>query len=129
MLATGTISLLAACKFCLTGQRLAVARHQIRVSIGHLKTLAEVWVQAQRSLSEIQTIAREMLGQQTSQRKDVQLLKTSDRPDAHKPAFEAMAGVHQNSASDFFPQSSIEGLHAYFDLSDFCGDQTWVTEC
>lgn len=99
------------------------------MSIGHLKTLAEVWVQAQRSLSEIQTIAREMLGQQTSQRKNVQIFDISDKPDAHKPAFEAMVGMYQNSTSDFFPQSSMEGLNAYFDLSDFCGDQTWVGEC
>lgn len=128
MLATGTISLLAACKFHLTGQRLGIARHQIRMSIGHLKTLAEVWVQAARSLSEIQTIAREVLGQQLTQRQQVEPNEGSDKHIVDKSGPESMSDLCQNPSGDYFAQHSMEGLQAYFDLGDFCTDQNWVAE-
>jgi outer membrane lipopolysaccharide assembly protein LptE/RlpB len=128
MLATGTISLLAACKFHLTGQRLLVARHQIRMSIGHLKALAEVWLQAERSLSEIQTIAREVLGQQITQQKQMQPNDGLNKLDAEEQASGTMNDLYQNPISDYLPQHSMEGLQAYFDLGDFCADQPWVAE-
>ncbi len=62
MVTTGTLPLLSACRFLFSGQRLAVARDQIRLSIGCLKTLGDIWAQGARSVGEIQTIAREVLG-------------------------------------------------------------------
>ncbi|UKZ72531.1 hypothetical protein TrVFT333_000161 [Trichoderma virens FT-333] len=62
MLTTGTLSLLAACRYTLRGQKLAVARDQIRMSIGCHKAMANVWSQAGSNLHEVQAIAREVLG-------------------------------------------------------------------
>ncbi|PTB69260.1 hypothetical protein BBK36DRAFT_1103254, partial [Trichoderma citrinoviride] len=62
MLTTGTLSLLAACRYTLRGQELAVARDQIRMSIGCHKAMAAVWSQAGSNLHEVQAIAREVLG-------------------------------------------------------------------
>ncbi|KOS17061.1 hypothetical protein ESCO_005882 [Escovopsis weberi] len=61
MLTTGTLSLLAACKFILRGEKLAVARDQIRASIGYHRAMAGMWAQAKTNLGEIQEIARTVL--------------------------------------------------------------------
>ncbi|KAJ6437699.1 putative AC transposase [Purpureocillium lavendulum] len=61
MLTTGTLSLLSACKFILQDQKLAIARDQLRLSIGYLKAMSGVWVKAAKNLEEVQTIAREVL--------------------------------------------------------------------
>ena len=98
------------------------------MSIGHLKTLAEVWVQAARSLSEIQTIAREVLGQQLTQRQQVEPNEGSDKHIVDKSGPESMSDLCQNPSGDYFAQHSMEGLQAYFDLGDFCTDQNWVAE-
>ena len=56
-----TIPFLSACRFVLTGERLAAARDQIRLSIGCLKALAETWSTGVKNVDEIQTIARKIL--------------------------------------------------------------------
>ncbi|KAJ6445164.1 quinate dehydrogenase [Purpureocillium lavendulum] len=61
MLTTGTLSLLAACKFILQNQKLAIARDQIRLSIGYHKAMAGVWTKAAKNVEEVQAIAREVL--------------------------------------------------------------------
>ncbi|KIH95336.1 C6 zinc finger domain protein [Sporothrix brasiliensis 5110] len=43
MVSEGTLALLSACTFLLEGKELAVARDQIRMTIGCLKTLGELW--------------------------------------------------------------------------------------
>src|SRR5690554_2060152 len=62
MLTAGTIPLLSACKFLFTGERLNIARHQIRMGIGCLKTMAETWPQAALQVRELQMIAQVVLG-------------------------------------------------------------------
>ncbi|UNI17034.1 hypothetical protein JDV02_003413 [Purpureocillium takamizusanense] len=61
MLTTGTLALLSACKFILQDQKLAIARDQLRLSIGYHKAMAGVWTKAAKNLEEVQTIAREVL--------------------------------------------------------------------
>ena len=63
MMTSGTIPLLAACRFLFASGRLEIARHQIKMSIGCLKAMAEVWPQAAVQVREIQMIAQEVLGQ------------------------------------------------------------------
>jgi hypothetical protein len=63
MLATGAISLISACKFLFIGQRLAIARQQIKMSLGFIRSFSRIWSQAATSLAEVQTIAREVLEQ------------------------------------------------------------------
>ncbi|KAH7123100.1 hypothetical protein EDB81DRAFT_699938 [Dactylonectria macrodidyma] len=62
MVNEGTLALLSACNFLLKGKELAVARDQIRMTVGCLKTLGEIWPRTARNLQEIQTIARHVLG-------------------------------------------------------------------
>ncbi|RDW57384.1 hypothetical protein BP5796_12834 [Coleophoma crateriformis] len=62
MISEGTLALLSACNFLLKGKELAIARDQIRMTVGCLRTLGEVWPRTARNLQEIQTIARHVLG-------------------------------------------------------------------
>ncbi|KAJ5753696.1 Transcription factor [Penicillium nucicola] len=62
MISEGTLALLAACTFRLVGKDLAIAREQIRMTIGCLKALGEIWPRTARNLREIQTIAHHVLG-------------------------------------------------------------------
>ncbi|KAK7229847.1 hypothetical protein V2G26_002017 [Clonostachys chloroleuca] len=62
MMSVGTLGLLSACKFLYKGQELAVARDRIRMAIGCLRAIGDIWPQTARNLQEIQTIARDVLG-------------------------------------------------------------------
>lgn len=62
MVSEGTLALLSACAFQLTGKELAVARDQIRMTIGCLRDLGELWPRTASNVKEIQTIARHVLG-------------------------------------------------------------------
>jgi hypothetical protein len=62
MVSEGTLALLSACKFLLKGRELAVARDQIRLTVGCLKALGELWPRTARNVEEIQIIARHVLG-------------------------------------------------------------------
>ncbi|KAL2847523.1 hypothetical protein BJY01DRAFT_212476 [Aspergillus pseudoustus] len=62
MLSEGILALLSACHFYLRGPKLAIARDQIRMTIGCLKALAELWPRTARNVREIQTIAQHVLG-------------------------------------------------------------------
>lgn len=62
MVSEGTLALLSACAFQLSGKELAIARDQIRMTLGCLKDLGELWPRTARNVKEIQTIARHVLG-------------------------------------------------------------------
>ncbi|KAH7014842.1 hypothetical protein EDB80DRAFT_566912 [Ilyonectria destructans] len=62
MVSEGTLALLSACSFLLKGRELAIARDQIRLTVGCLRALGEVWLRTARNLQEIQIIARQVLG-------------------------------------------------------------------
>ena len=62
MVSEGTLALLSACAFQLSGKELAIARDQIRMTIGYLKDLGELWPRTVSNVKEIQTIARHVLG-------------------------------------------------------------------
>jgi hypothetical protein len=61
IVATITIAHLAACKFILYGNELQIARERIRVAMGVLETYAKVWPRAKKVVTEVKTIARELL--------------------------------------------------------------------
>lgn len=61
MVSEGTLALLSACAFQLSGKQLAIARDQIRMTIGCLKDLGELWPRTASNVKEIQTIARHVL--------------------------------------------------------------------
>lgn len=62
MVSEGTLALLSACSTHLKGKDLAIARDQIRMTLGCLKVLGEVWPRTARNVREIQTIAQCVLG-------------------------------------------------------------------
>lgn len=62
MVSEGTLALLSACSALLKGKDLAIARDQIRMTLGCLKVLGEVWPRTARNVREIQTIAQCVLG-------------------------------------------------------------------
>ncbi|PNP44383.1 hypothetical protein TGAMA5MH_03989 [Trichoderma gamsii] len=105
MLTTGTLSLLAACRYTLRGQKLAVARDQIRMSIGCHKAMASVWPQAGSNLHEVQAIACEVLG--------LPMGNNNNNTKPVKPSF------HQTSSSPETPSIPEPSLQ---DVS--CGSDT-----
>ncbi|KAJ5454096.1 C6 zinc finger domain protein [Penicillium daleae] len=66
MVSEGTLALLSACKFLFNGEDLATAREQLRMKIGCLKALGDIWPRAARNVREIQIIAQHVLGIQSS---------------------------------------------------------------
>ncbi|KAJ5233170.1 hypothetical protein N7468_006126 [Penicillium chermesinum] len=62
MVSEGILALLSACSTLLEGKDLAIARDQIRMTLGCLKVLGEVWPRTARNVREIQTIAQCVLG-------------------------------------------------------------------
>lgn len=62
MVSEGTLALLSACTSIFKDRDLAIARDQIRMTLGCLKVLGEVWPRTARNVSEIQTIAQCVLG-------------------------------------------------------------------
>ncbi|GAD96579.1 hypothetical protein NECHADRAFT_51686 [Paecilomyces variotii No. 5] len=61
MVSGGALAPLSACKFMLKGEDLAITRNQIRMTIGRLKTLGDIWPITARNVWEIQMIARQVL--------------------------------------------------------------------
>ncbi|ODM17581.1 hypothetical protein SI65_07256 [Aspergillus cristatus] len=62
MVSEGTLALLSACSAILKERDLAIARDQIRMTLGCLKVLGAVWPRTARNVREIQTIAQCVLG-------------------------------------------------------------------
>ncbi|KAL4953947.1 hypothetical protein BDW69DRAFT_184000 [Aspergillus filifer] len=62
MVSEGILALLSACSALLKGKDLAIARDQIRMTLGCLKVLGEVWPRTARNVRELQTVAQCVLG-------------------------------------------------------------------
>jgi hypothetical protein len=61
MVATTTIGHLAACRYIFKDEQLKVARERIRVAMGALEAMAEVWPRGKKVVREVKTVARELL--------------------------------------------------------------------
>lgn len=93
MVSSVTIAHLSACKNVFQGEQLQIARDRIRVAMGTLKAFGEVWPRGKRTHSEVQIIARELLG----------ISLNSDKtatPPAIEPGWSASAGF-QTASLDF----------------------------
>jgi hypothetical protein len=126
MLATGTISLLSACKFFLTGQKLAVARHQIKMSLGYIKSFSKVWPQAHTTVQEIQTIAREVLEKPSQDHPQVRCLDTIPTNRSIQPSLGPGFDFPQASSACGLAMPFLEILDNEFYLSDMQADTAWV---
>ncbi|EED18536.1 C6 transcription factor, putative [Talaromyces stipitatus ATCC 10500] len=128
MISGGALALLSACKFLLKGKDLMVARGQMKMIIGCLKELSEVWPRTARNLTEIQTIARHVLeletrttssGDTTSESNELPCLADGGGRDGRSPRTETTV----SETGHFSSLSSIEGLCTWFNFDDFSLDR------
>ncbi|RGP67668.1 hypothetical protein FSPOR_5857 [Fusarium sporotrichioides] len=113
MVSEGTLSLLSACKYLLRDKELAIARDQIRLTIGCLKSLGEVWTRTARNVQEIQTIARHVLA----------LEKTSTVPGSSElPSLTGSDGRASSQTTDVMAQDD-DAVASLGSLADICG---WI---
>lgn len=62
MVVVGTLPYLSACTGLLKGSELLLARHQIRLIIGCLKALGDIWKKGQSRVRELRAIGKEIIG-------------------------------------------------------------------
>lgn len=113
MVSEGALSLLSACKYLLRDQELAVARDKIRLTIGCLKTLGEVWTRTAKNVREIQTIARHVLG----------LENRSAVPGGSELPSLTTNSEQGSSQSEIVPQQEGDAVVSLGSLDDICG---WI---
>jgi hypothetical protein len=112
MVSEGTLSLLSACKYLLHDKELAIARDQIRLTIGCLKALGEVWTRTARNVREIQTIARHVLG----------LEKASGSGSSQVPSLTGSSGEGSSQSANVSTQGD-DILASLGSFDDICG---WI---
>lgn len=117
MLASAIIAHLSACKFLLSGEELAIARDQIRMGIGYLKSLETVWLLASKTLREVQAIARMVLvlPQQHSSLTPVQ--QTQCLNDG-QTTLTVDTSPNERSSGLTSPSWSPDGFLTYLNMSD-----------
>ncbi|KUL84596.1 hypothetical protein ZTR_08691 [Talaromyces verruculosus] len=114
MVSEGTLALLSACNFIFRGKELATAREQIRLIIGCLKVLGEVWPRIARNVGEIQTIAQHVLGLGS---KVAVSTGTGNTPDTGEiPVLSAGEEQYDIGAFDIVPLESIDDLCGFYNL-------------
>ncbi|GAT21923.1 C6 zinc finger domain protein [Aspergillus luchuensis] len=114
MVSGGILALLSACRIFLKGKDLAIARDQIRMALGSLKVLGEVWPRTVRNVGEIQTIARCVLGLGQGPN-DQAMLGPSD------PSSFGAHGVDPNLATDSLSERDKSPAASVFSIDVLCG--------
>ncbi|KAJ5566568.1 Transcription factor [Penicillium sp. DV-2018c] len=115
MVSEGTLALLAACTFRLKGRDLTVARGQIRMTIGCLKALGEIWPRTARNVREIQTIASHVLGLGSKASSESGETSSNDVPDLS-------SGEGQSVGSEFdLSNGNMDILSSLAFVDDLCG--------
>lgn len=129
MISGGTLALLSACKFLLQKKDLAIARGQIRMTIGCLQTIGEVWPRAARNVREIQFIARRVLDLETRTVSKSETPKSSEVPslsDGEERGGSAPDVDDVVNDTEIFPWfESIDSPGAWCNLSDLDLDLSW----
>ncbi|PLB36635.1 putative C6 transcription factor [Aspergillus candidus] len=129
MISGGTLALLSACRVLLQGKDLAIARGQIRMTIGCLLAIGEVWPRAARNVREIQIIARRVLGLETGTASKSETSRSSDLPslsDGEEQGGTAPDVDAPVNDTEIFPSlESIDSLGGWCNLSDLDLDPSW----
>ncbi|PLB44820.1 hypothetical protein P170DRAFT_440047 [Aspergillus steynii IBT 23096] len=124
MISEGTLALLSACNFLLKGKDLAIARDQLRMIIGCLKALAELWPRTQRNVHEIQLIARYVLGLEQKRADPVESVSGGV-----SGSEESAQGVELEVAvtsDDALPSvDALEGIDLWQSLGDLDAGLSW----
>ncbi|KGQ05235.1 hypothetical protein BBAD15_g9502 [Beauveria bassiana D1-5] len=118
MISEGTLALLSACKFLLRGNELAIARDQIRLTIGCLKNLGALWPRVARNVSQIQTIAKHVLGIETHNSAADKGASASASGSAHSAA--SACGENESSC-EMASLSNSDIFSTIQDFDDICG--------
>lgn len=123
MVSEGTLALLSACAFQLGGKELAIARDQIRMTIGCLKDLGELWPRTASNVKEIQTIARHVLGLGGSKTTDISSTsRSSNVPSLSGGESHGSLGSEPEAPSigsgDLGSLVSMEDVCGWYSLSD-----------
>lgn len=113
MVSEGTLALLSACTSILKERDLAIARDQIRMTLGCLKVLGEVWPRTARNVSEIQTIAQCVLGIGG-------VATDSSTPGSSDPSSGA-GGVCLDMNTSDVPRNDIGMAASLGSIEDLCG--------
>lgn len=113
MVSEGTLALLSACKFLFKGKDLAIARDQIRMTIGCLKVLGEVWPRTARNVRELQTIGQYVLG--------VGSRESNSDASNPTPGLHALEGDGSRSSSTNVLSSDTDILSSISSIQDLCG--------
>lgn len=132
MVSEGTLALLSACNFLLKGKELAITRDQIRLTIGCLKALGEVWPRTAKNVQEIQTIAQHVLGLGSKAVQPDSLLESSEVPslssDQGQTISESEANTLSNDIDVFASLGSMEDLCGWYNSSDLGQDFSWCMD-
>lgn len=120
MVSEGTLALLSACRYLLKGNELAIARDQIRMTIGCLKDLGALWPRTARNVREIQTIARQALALEESDSTP----SSSDIPSLWDSEGQTTQHSEAGTISDdiAFSTDSFEGMSPWFSLCNLYPD-------
>lgn len=108
------LALLSACSAILKERNLAIARDQIRMTLGCLKVLGEVWPRTARNVREIQTIAQCVLGLGC-----VATGGSTPKPSEH-PSLGGEGACLDFSTSGL-PGSNIDMIASIGSIEDLCG--------
>ena len=124
MISEGTLALLSACCFLLRGVKLTVARAQIRMTIGCLKALGELWPRTARNVREIQTIAHHVLGLESARNH-----RTPSSSQVRSGEGQGTLGLDTGAWGDnvdIVPSlSSFEDLCGWYNLDNLDTDYSW----
>jgi hypothetical protein len=125
MVSEGTLALLSACSFLLKGRELAIAREQIRMTIGCLKALAELWPRTARNVRELQTIAHHVLG--LASKVTTQPREGSDFSSSQSQggAFGSETGASSDDFNMVPSLGSIDDLCGWYNIGDLDSNVSW----
>ncbi|KIW47842.1 uncharacterized protein PV06_00500 [Exophiala oligosperma] len=118
MVSEGTLALLSGCKFLFKGKELAIARDQIRMTIGCLKVLGELWPRTAKNVQEIQIIARHALGLVAGPRPQAAAMTTTTTTTTTKPDDSVLGNSQVPSLSSSSDQGGGQTTNEGSDVVD-----------
>ncbi|OAA56259.1 Zn(2)-C6 fungal-type DNA-binding domain protein [Niveomyces insectorum RCEF 264] len=128
MVSEGALALLSACTFLLKGTERAIARDQIRMTIGCLKALGELWPRTAKNVQEIQTIAPHVLGLEARAAQSGSVAGSGTVGDLLSDAGQQLPESDHTSASDddvFASLGTMEDVCGWYNSSELGQNLSW----
>lgn len=126
MVSEGTLALLSACNFLLEGKEREIARDQIRLIIGCLASLGELWPRTARNVKEIQFIARHVFGLESKSAKNTTPISIEE-PDLCGGGLRKTSGPDvEIFTDDGLPTESITNdIEEWYSTADLSRELSW----